>query len=118
MRVRRRCSAGLPVDHWNHLMHFFLDTNVFYNDWFFRSASFRYLFHFINNKGHELLMSKLVVEEAKNIQARELALAVAAVKKNLENAEKLNGGPVFPEVPVFEVQPYEPLSILKGKVEH
>jgi hypothetical protein len=98
-------------------MLFFLDTNVFYGDWFARGANFRYLFHFINNEGHDLLVSKAVLQEAENIQARELASAVAEAKKNLVNASKLNGASIVAESPNFKIKKYDLLSILKEKVE-
>ena len=34
-------------------MKVFLDTNVFYNDWYMRNANFKYLFHYLNNEGHD-----------------------------------------------------------------
>ena len=47
-------------------MKVFLDTNVFHNDWFMNNANFKSLFHFLNNEVHELILSKLVVQEVEN----------------------------------------------------
>ncbi|MEW7849251.1 PIN domain-containing protein [Massilia aurea] len=52
-------------------MNIFLDTNVFYNDWFLNNANFRYLFHYLSNEDGNLLVSKLVCQEAENIRLRE-----------------------------------------------
>jgi hypothetical protein len=98
-------------------MQFFLDTNVFYGDWFARGANFKYLFHFINNEGHDLLISKVVLQEAENIQNRELGSAIADAKRFLANATKLNGVEILPEPPNFCVEKYDLFSILKEKCQ-
>ncbi|MCA6215519.1 DUF4935 domain-containing protein [Ideonella sp. B7] len=98
-------------------MKFFLDTNVFYGDWFLRNANFRYLFHFINNEGHELLVSRAVMQEAENIRNRDLHAAVSEVKKHLLSAAKLNGQPVATPEPTFCIEPYDLLEALRLKLD-
>jgi len=46
-----------------------------------RSANFRYLFNFLNNEGHSLILSKLVVEESENIRERNLAASIIELNK-------------------------------------
>ena len=41
-------------------MKVFLDSNQFISDFRLESAPMRYLFHFLNNSGHTLLLSRVV----------------------------------------------------------
>jgi predicted nucleic acid-binding protein len=50
----------------------FLDTNVFYRNWFAGNANFKLLFYYLNNLEYELLLSDLVIQEANNIRQREV----------------------------------------------
>ena len=47
-------------------MKVFVDSNQFISDFLLESAPMRYLFHFLNNDGHTLLLSKVVVQEVEN----------------------------------------------------
>jgi len=97
-------------------MKIFLDTNVFYNDWYLRGANFKYLAHFLNNENHDLLISSVVIQETKNIRDRELAAAVLDLKKNLKIIERLNSKAVIGEND-FSTTSYDLHSVLKEKVE-
>jgi len=70
-------------------MYIFLDTNVFYNDWFLKNPNFRYLFHFISNEDCTLLMSELVCKEAENIRAREFLQVKNELVKQWNQVRKL-----------------------------
>src|SRR5687767_7036525 len=99
------------------LMKIFLDTNVFYNDWFTKSANFRFFFHYANNKDHEILISAVVLQEAQNIRNRDLAAAVTALHKQLSVVERLNGQPIADFAKEFSTAPFDLLSVLKERVE-
>ncbi|EDM46807.1 PIN domain-containing protein [Marinobacter algicola] len=68
-------------------MKIFVDTNIFYNDWFMRNANFKYLFHFLNNEGHSLIVSDLVIQESENIRNRELLEALHEIKSGIKKAQ-------------------------------
>ena len=65
-------------------MQIFIDTNIFYNDWFIQNSNFKYLFNYINNDGHTLLLSKLVIQESENIRNREINEALSEINKNIK----------------------------------
>jgi predicted nucleic acid-binding protein len=79
-------------------MKIFIDTNVFFGDWFVRNANIQYLFHFVNNDEHELLISRLVVQEVENIRRREIANGLGVAKKALSALDQLYGS-VLMELP-------------------
>jgi len=71
-------------------VYIFIDTNVFYNNWFLKTANFEFLFHFINNTGSRLLISTIVCDEVNNINKRELLEIIDNIKTQLKKAAKLN----------------------------
>lgn len=99
-------------------MKLFLDTNIFYGDWHLRSANFKYLFHFINNKGHELLLSRVVLQEVENIQSRDLKSALSDARKHLSAADRLNGRPMLVSEPVYDLAEYSLHKLLQLKTEN
>ena len=99
-------------------MKVFLDTNVFYNDWFMKNANFKYLFHFLNNEGHELIVSKLVIEETENIRKREVRESLSEIKKHLKKVQKLNPEKLSFDLTTIGIKDYELLHLLKGRVEN
>lgn len=98
-------------------MKVFLDTNVFYNDWFMNNANFKYLFHFLNNEGYELILSKLVVQEVENIRRRDVAGCLAEIKKQMRKVQKLNQNKILYEEDGLGVEEYELLPLIKNRVE-
>ncbi|HIC8861185.1 TPA: PIN domain-containing protein [Aeromonas hydrophila] len=98
-------------------MKVFLDTNIFYNDWFMNNANFKYLFHFLNNEGHELILSELVVQEVENIRRREVASCLAEIKKQTRKIQKLNQNKIAYKESELGVEEYELLPIIKSRVE-
>lgn len=99
-------------------MKVFIDTNVFYNDWFMKNANFKYLFHYLNNEFHELIVSKLVIEETENIRNRQLNATLSEIKKNIKKAQKLNSKKLSFEPENLRIDKYELLSLLKERVEY
>lgn len=71
-------------------MKIFLDTNTFYNDWFLKSANFKYLFNWINSIGHTIILSELVIQESDNIFQREQLAAWSDFRKNIKQLGKFN----------------------------
>jgi len=56
-------------------MHVYLDSNIFHNNWHLDAAPFRPLARYLNNEGHTLLLSRLVIEEVENLYRRALDAA-------------------------------------------
>ena len=98
-------------------MRFFIDTCVFYDDWYLTSPNLRLLFHFMNNNSHDLLISKVVVQEMENLRARELSKVIAALKQNISKAKRLNGKTPLESDGELVATPYNFLDLLQEKVE-
>lgn len=73
-----------------NLKYVFLDTNIFYNDWFLNSANLRYLFHYISNEDCTLLISNIVSQEIENIHQRELSSLRDELIRQWKKLKKLN----------------------------
>lgn len=69
-------------------MIIYLDTNIFYKNWFLESAHFQYLFNFVNNDGHDLIISKVVIEEIENIRNREISSTIEKIEKEFAYLNK------------------------------
>lgn len=91
-------------------MKVLVDSNQFIADFLLESAPFRYLMHFLNNDGHTLLLSRLVLEEVENKYATETKKALADASKSNQRLEQL-GLPRGPERPLDFVVP--PLNLEK-----
>lgn len=93
-------------------MHVFLDTNIFFNNWFLTDVRFKLLSHYLNNENYSLLLSDLVVEEVNNKREQEVLAAVNELKKNLKQLNFLNS--MKEEIPesVRELKPYNIRDIL------
>lgn len=70
-------------------MKILVDSNQFIADFLLQSAPFRYLIHFLNNEGHTLLMSRLVLEEVENKYSTETQRALAEASKSNQRLEQL-----------------------------
>lgn len=99
-------------------MKIFVDTNIFYNDWFMRNANFKYLFHFLNNEGHSLVVSDLVIQESENIRNRELSEALHEIKSGIKKAQKLNSSKLDYNEDDLGVKSYDLLSMIKSRAEN
>lgn len=99
-------------------MKIFLDTNIFYNDWFMKNANFKYLFNYINNEGHSLILSKLVIQESDNIRNRELEETLSEIKKNIKKAQKLNDSILKFDSTNLGIEDYDLKSLIKLKTDY
>lgn len=97
-------------------MKVFLDTNIFYNNWFVRNANFKLLFHFLNNEYNELLLSDLVIEETNNIRSRELATQENEIHSAINKIKKLNSNPITFDVESLGIEQYDLKVILQDEV--
>jgi hypothetical protein len=99
-------------------MHVFLDSNVLHNNWFLEAAPIRYLAHYLNNEGHALLVSRLVIEEVQNLHRRALDEAYRQLSKGATDLRQLtNGEPLdFPNR--NSLPRYDLLDLIKGQVDH
>lgn len=66
-----------------------MDSNQFIADFLLESAPFRYLMHFLNNEGHTLLLSRLVLEEVENKYSTEIQKALTEATRNIQRLEQL-----------------------------
>lgn len=66
-------------------MKILIDTNIFYNSYYIKSANLRLILNYINNEGHVLLLSDIVLKEVeKHFQNK-----YKEAEKNLESALKI-----------------------------
>ncbi|MBE0362465.1 hypothetical protein PULV_a3104 [Pseudoalteromonas ulvae UL12] len=97
-------------------MHVFLDTNIFYNNWFLTDVRFKLLSHYLNNEEYSLLLSDLVVKEVNNKREQEALSAVNELKKSLKQLNFLN--PIEDELPknIQELKPYDIRDLLGSNI--
>lgn len=99
-------------------MKVFLDTNIFYNDWFVKNANFKYLFHFLNNEENTLILSSLVVQEVENIRRRDSELYLSEIKKQVSRLQKLNSKQIKFDKNELGLEDYELLPLLESRVDN
>lgn len=99
-------------------MKVFLDTNVFYNNWFANNPNFKLLFRYLNNKNEELLLSDLVVEEVENIRNRELKESLSEVKRHLNLVQKVSSSKVQYDESSLNISDYDLNSTIDERVEY
>ncbi len=97
-------------------MKVFLDTNVFYKNWFVDNASFKLLFHYLNNEQLDLLLSNLVVQEVNNIRERELSESTKEIKRLVNKANKLNVKDLNFSIEELGIAGYDIQSVLVSRV--
>lgn len=97
-------------------MKVFLDSNIFYNNWFVSNANFKLFYHYLNNNQHELLLSKLVAQEVNNIRERELAETTSEIERLIKKGGKLNATPLRFTTSDLGIKPYNIKEILKSEV--
>lgn len=98
-------------------MYVLLDSNIYCADWFAKSASFRYLIHFLNNEGHTLLLPQVVVEEVPNVRNRKFFEETVAVSKAIKALYSLNGRPVGTDFLSPPAEAYDLLKLMKQQVD-
>lgn len=98
-------------------MRVFLDTNIYFDNWFVDSAPFRLLITFLNNAGHRLVISRLVIQEVENKRIQKLAETRAAMEKQAHIWESLTRREL-PTLPADDVLPtFDFLANLKSIIE-
>jgi predicted nucleic acid-binding protein len=98
-------------------MKIYLDTNIFYKNWFLESAHFKYLFTFINNEAHDLVISKLVIEEIENIRNREINLTIEKINREFDYLNKRLNKCLNLDIHSMVNEQYSIESLLKNSVE-
>ncbi|GAB5478656.1 MAG: PIN domain-containing protein [Marinobacter nauticus] len=98
-------------------MKVFLDTNVFYKNWYADKPNFKLLFYFLNNKKFDLLLSDLVVKETNNIRNREVNEVKVEIARLVNKGSKLNDKPLSFQVGQLDFKEYELSDVLKYKVD-
>lgn len=97
-------------------MRIFLDTNIFYNNWFVNKANFQYLFHFINNEGHDLLLSNIVLEETNNIRNRQVSSNIEEIQSIINKLKKLNASKIIFDKDSLGISDYNLIDELNEKI--
>jgi hypothetical protein len=95
----------------------FLDTNVFYKNWFVRNANFSLLFYFLNNEKFDLLLSKLVVQETNNIRERDLKEIRTELERLVKKGNQLNSHALKFSSDKLGIKQYDLNEVLKSKVD-
>ncbi|WDF69717.1 PIN domain-containing protein [Sphingobacterium oryzagri] len=72
-------------------MLIYIDTNIFFGQWLLDSANFSYFFNFIENEGHTLLLSEVVIDETDQLRKREWESAKSSLMKNIKSLDILCG---------------------------
>lgn len=98
-------------------MKVFLDTNVFYKNWFASNANFKLLFYFLNNEKCDLLLSDLVVQEANNIREREVEEIKVELSRLVNKGNKLNSKFLKFSTDELGFESYDLVQNLKGRVD-
>jgi len=99
-------------------MLIFLDSNIFFNNWYAKNPHFQYLFNFINNESHTLLLSKLVIEETNNNRRKEVD---SILQKYNEVARAYRKVTAFQRSDIginIDCGEYDLLDVLKDKTEN
>ncbi|EMC0025967.1 PIN domain-containing protein [Enterobacter cloacae subsp. cloacae] len=99
-------------------MRIFLDTNIFYNNWFVNKANFQYLFHFLNNEDHDLLLSNIVLEETNNIRNRQVDSNIEEIQSSISKLKKLNSNNINFDKESLGISDYNLLNELDGKINN
>ncbi|TMO74259.1 DUF4935 domain-containing protein [Pseudoalteromonas sp. S3785] len=99
-------------------MKVFLDTNVFYNNWFANNPNFKLLFRYLNNESEELMLSDLVVQEVENIRNRELNESLSEIKRHINLVQKVSSSRLEYDETNLNISEYNLLSSIDGRVEY
>ncbi|AVH25910.1 PIN domain-containing protein [Vibrio diabolicus] len=97
-------------------MKVFLDTNVFFKNWYVDNPNFKWMFRYLNNEQEELLLSELVVLEVENIRNRQRDEAIAEIKKQYKNLNGLSNKSVNFDNGI-DIEDYDLNLILNDKAE-
>ncbi|VVM48051.1 hypothetical protein PS662_00640 [Pseudomonas fluorescens] len=98
-------------------MYVFLDTNIFHNNWFLRSAPLRLLFHYLNNESGALIVSRLVIQEVENLHRRALEEAYRDIRSISSTLSQLAPAVVVEATSHESVNSYDLKSVLVDRAE-
>ena len=90
-------------------MHVYLDANIFHGHWHLDATNFRVLARFLNNEGHTLFLSRLVIQEVENLHRRGLDSAYQQMQKAAKDFGRLTHGhpPALPDrasIPRYDLE--------------
>jgi PIN domain len=94
-------------------MHIFLDSNIFFDNWDVNNPNFRYLFNFINNEYHTLVLSKLVIEETENNRRKKVENTKSIFKRFVKESKKLSEDVAGLELKDFKYKDYSLVDVIK-----
>jgi hypothetical protein len=83
-------------------MLIFIDTNIFFNNWYLKSANFRLLANFANNTGATLLISDVVCQEVESKFRLERDKLCRELEKSLRRASDFQRDPASDIVLSFD----------------
>ena len=100
-----------------YLMHVFLDTNVFFNNWYLTNLNFKLLFHYLANENSSLLLSDVVVKEVNNKRNQQAFELSSELKTKTKKLNFLN--PTHAQLPkeLTEIQHYDFRDVIGCRVE-
>ncbi|WP_223556334.1 PIN domain-containing protein [Pseudomonas sp. BF-R-01] len=99
------------------LMKVFLDTNVFYKNWFATNANLKLLFYFLNNLEYELLLSNIVIQEANNIRQREVNEVKSELCRIIKKGNQLSQKSLTLDIDNLGFKTYDLTNVLKERVD-
>lgn len=76
----------------------FIDTNIFYNNWYLNNANFKYLFNYLENTGSKLFLSEIVCSEVDN----KFNIELDSLKKHFSDGLKKSKS-ILNEVPNYNL---------------
>ncbi|MEP7372256.1 MAG: PIN domain-containing protein [Chitinophagaceae bacterium] len=79
-------------------MYIFIDTNIYFNNWYLNNPNFVLFFNYLENSDSRLLISPLVVNEVENIYKREWVKQKDTFNKSLRQLTQLNPQFSAPEI--------------------
>ncbi|AZE47267.1 hypothetical protein C4K04_1577 [Pseudomonas chlororaphis] len=94
-----------------------LDSNIYCNDYFARSASFQFLIRYLNNTGRILLIPQVVLEEVSNVHARNIKSEIEALEKSSNALRRLCESYKAAHINSPVLQDYDLLKVISGRVE-
>lgn len=97
-------------------MHVYLDANIFHGHWRLDATNFRVLARYLNNEGHTLFLSRLVIAEVENLHRRGLDAAYQQMQKGAKEFARLTGSdPALPDR--ASLSHYDLLALAKAEFD-
>lgn len=70
-------------------MIIFLDTNIFYNNWYLKNANFKLLFNFVSNTSSTIFISEIICDEVNNKYSQAISDSYNTFNTALAKYQKL-----------------------------